>query len=168
MREIVKLDSSWEVRHREFLKRGILEHPNSFRMTVADLLEGRVSFISERPDDFTLASLSEKGDLIGVVSFSRYRLEKMLHKGRIFGMYVAKEASGRGVGRELLQTCLKCARQITNLSQVDLEYVASNDPARRLYESEGFVAFSLEHDATKIEEVTQDEVRMALKLRDLP
>ena len=136
-------------------------------MTADDLLQERAIFFTDNREDFTLGAFSQSGELIGTVSFSQYPLEKMRHKGRLFGMYVAKEGSGRGLGRALLQAALRRAGENPSIEQIDLECVASNLRARQLYESEGFEAFSLERDATKSGEDFQDEVRMALKLKKI-
>jgi ribosomal protein S18 acetylase RimI-like enzyme len=63
------------------------------------------------------------------------------HSG-ILGMGVIREYRGKGIGRALLQATLASARA-GGLRRIELTVRADNDPARRLYESFGFVTEGL-------------------------
>ena len=55
----------------------------------------------------------------------------MQHIGEVFGMYVAPEYAGRGVGRLLIDACIARARE-SGLDQVRLTVTASNARASAL------------------------------------
>ena len=65
--------------------------------------------------------------------------EKVRHRAD-FGISVDKTYWGLGIGRALTEACLTCARE-AGYSQVELEAVAENDRAVRLYKSAGFVEY---------------------------
>src|SRR4051794_33551537 len=74
------------------------------------------------------------------------------------GMYVSPAAQGRGIGRALLRGLL--AHAANEVEQVHLVVVSDNEPARRLYESEGFSAYGREPHALKQGEGYLDEILM--------
>ena len=62
--------------------------------------------------------------------------EKIRHRAD-FGIAVEKAYWGRGIGKALTLACIECARHAGYL-QIELEVVAENASAVRLYESVGF------------------------------
>jgi len=55
-----------------------------------------------------------------------------------FGISVREDWQGKGVGTELLRAALDMADKWLNLTRIELEVYADNEPAIRLYESFGF------------------------------
>ncbi|MFF8968170.1 GNAT family N-acetyltransferase [Streptomyces sp. NPDC014995] len=96
-------------------------------------------FFSERhsPEDTLVAELDGR-----VVGYVRLGLPTSLacnaHVRQIQGLAVADEARGRGVGRTLIRAALDEARR-RGARRVTLRVLGHNTPARKLYESEGFV-----------------------------
>jgi ribosomal protein S18 acetylase RimI-like enzyme len=62
--------------------------------------------------------------------------EKVRHRAD-FGIAIEKACWGRGIGRALTLACIECAKRAGYL-QIELEVVAENASAVRLYESVGF------------------------------
>lgn len=81
-------------------------------------------------------------------------------------MYVASESAGKGIGRALLRAAISEARKIGHLERINLTVVASNERAKRLYQSEGFASFSLEKQAIKSGADYFDEETMALSFEN--
>lgn len=123
-----------------------------------------IPFSSNRPDAFTLGAWVAERELVGTVSFERETRTKLRHKGLLCRMYVRADASGKGVGRRLIQETIKRASEIAGLEQINLTVVASNAKAKHLYASEGFKSFALESRALKINGAYFDEAQMALCL----
>lgn len=67
---------------------------------------------------------------------SKYKLR---HRGE-FGISVAKDYWGLGIGRLLTAACIECART-AGYTQVELDAVAANERAISLYRSFGFVEY---------------------------
>ncbi len=65
--------------------------------------------------------------------------EKTRHRAS-FGISIAKAWWGLGIGRALTEACIECAREAGYL-QLELEVVADNCRAIKLYKSVGFVEY---------------------------
>lgn len=65
--------------------------------------------------------------------------EKIRHRAE-FGISVAREFWGLGIGRALTRACIACAKR-AGFAQLELDVVAENAHAIALYESEGFVEY---------------------------
>jgi len=132
--------------------RGLAEHPDAFTSSHDE--EAR------RPVDDTLARLQPGGDeavwgafldgaLVGIVGLGRERRAKNRHKAVVFGLYVAPEHAGRGLGAALLAHVVDEARRLPGLEQLVLTVTDTNVTARRLYERLGFQSFGVEPRAIR-------------------
>ena len=138
------------------------QHKECFRFSPSAIED--TPLIGGTSEHFTLGAFSDADCLVGIMSFARDTHEKMRHKGLLFRMYVAGEAAGQGIGRRLLGETISRARLLPGLEAVILTVIASNAPARNLYASEGFTAFSLEPRALKTGDTYLDEEQMRLDL----
>ena len=78
--------------------------------------------------------------LVGTVTCVRETGRKNRHKATIVSMYVAREASGQGIGRALMTEIIAGPRRWPGLELLQLTVVTENDRARRLYHALGFRA----------------------------
>lgn len=85
---------------------------------------------------------------------------KIAHRGEIWGVYVAPELRGSGIGTALMRAVIAHAR--TRVSQLHLAVNTGNVPARRLYRALGFVSYGIEHAALRIDGVSYDHDLMVL------
>jgi len=161
---IRELTSADTVAYQALILCGLREHVELFRTSAQDVGEPAIPFALSGPDAFTLGAWLADGQLVGVVSFERESRTKLRHKGLLNRMYVRADASGRGIGRRLIQEAVKRVREIEGLEQINLTVVASNTRAKRLYFSEGFMSFALEERSLKMGEAYFDEEQMALHL----
>lgn len=151
--------------------------PDFQRLRLQGLLESPSAFSSsheeecDRPFDEVARRLAADADgcvfggfvdgwLVGLAGVRREHGRKLAHKAFIWGVYVAPAARGTGLARALLQAALARAAAMPGLRQVNLGVHASNEPARRLYESLGFVAFGLERGYQLLDGVLHDELHM--------
>jgi RimJ/RimL family protein N-acetyltransferase len=148
--------------------RALKEHPEAFAASYEESVNRTMEQVARRlmasDDQFILGAFDTDGQLVGMVGFIRESLRKMRHKAMIWGMYVAPEARGRGIGRLLLQEAINKAKQMDGLEQIHLTVVTKNTPARNLYLSMGFQPFGLEKRALKVEDEYLDEEYMVLFL----
>ncbi|MGJ7529632.1 GNAT family N-acetyltransferase [Variovorax sp. GB1P17] len=121
--------------------------------------EVTVARLAEHPDQGVFGAF-DGATLVGIVTLRRESASKLRHKGMIFGMYVAPEARGKGVGRSLLSQALVLAQLVPDLLQVNLCVNASNAAAIALYESLGFETFGREPGALRIGDVLHEELHM--------
>lgn len=161
---IRELTSADAVIYQALILYGLSEHVESFRIAAQDTGEPLVPFASCRPDAFTLGAWRADDELVGVVSFERETRTKSRHKGLLYRMYVRADASGIGIGKQLIQDTIRRASEIEGLEQINLTVVASNSRAKQLYSSVGFKSFALEERSLKMGDIYYDEEQMALRL----
>ena len=148
---------------------GLREEPSAFGSSYeeekdfsASIIEGR---LAARSDQGPFGAF-EQDTLVGLVALGRERMDKLAHKGLIWGMYVRPDSRGKGVARALLAEALSLARCVPELKQVNLSVNASNTGALRLYESFGFKAFGREPGALLINGELHEEIHMYLRVAD--
>jgi len=119
-----------------------------------------VAWFAGRLEDTHIVGAFRNGELVGTAGFATQQGQPNAHKGRLFGMYVRSSSRNLGVGRLLLSAVLDVARD--NVELIQLSVVRENGPARRLYESAGFLEFGVETKASKYGDKYYDEALMAL------
>lgn len=143
--------------------RGRREHPAQFRFTEAEATSGPARLLNDGPDDFTIGAFQGE-NLVGIVSVTREKGERMRHKATLRGMYVASEAAGNGLGRRLALAAIDRAREMPGLLQLLLTVVATNARAKGLYASLGFETFAWEPKALRFDDDFVGEEWMVLFL----
>ena len=80
------------------------------------------------------------GKVAGTAGVDRLsRFDKLKHRAS-FGISIEKAFWGLGIGRALTEACIECART-AGYTQLELEAVAANTAAVKLYESAGFTEY---------------------------
>ncbi|MES5825010.1 GNAT family N-acetyltransferase [Streptomyces sp. RG80] len=121
-------------------------------------------FYSERfgPRDHLVAELD--GVLVGYIRLGfPTPLASNAHVRQIQGLAVAAEARGAGVGRALLRAVQEEARKL-GARRITLRVLGHNTPARRLYESEGFVVEGVLPEEFLLDGTYVDDVFMGRSL----
>ncbi|MEX2028448.1 MAG: GNAT family N-acetyltransferase [Candidatus Curtissbacteria bacterium] len=78
-----------------------------------------------------------------------------------FGISVAKDFRGQGIGKLLMQTALdEAVKEIPNLQIVTLGVFSNNDLAKKMYEDFGFVEYGRLPQGVKLEAESTDHVHM--------
>ena len=170
IRQITATDAAawWALRLR-----ALRESPEAFGSTY-DEAAGRPLGVAARralpdpdaPDTFTLGAFAP--ELVGFVGFEREEGRKNRHKGSIWGMFVAPESRGQGIGRALLAALVARARQQADLEQIILVVVSENDAARELYRAFGFTTYGVEPRSLRDGERYYGEDLMVLWLAPRP
>lgn len=104
----------------------------------------------------------ENGRLQGCAGFYREKGLKSRHKGRVWGVYVAPEKRGSGVGKKMMKMLLERGATLDGVQQILLSVTATQAAAVQLYRSLGFTSFGLEPRALKVGERFIDEEYMVL------
>jgi len=153
--------------YRALRLRGLAEHPDAFTSSFeedsrkpAAALEARLAADGEE----AVFGAFVDGTLVGVVGLAREKRVKNRHKATVFGMYVAAERGGRGIGRALLDHLLAAARRQDGLRQLVLTVTAGNAAAVALYANAGFASFGIEPQAIAVNGTYHDKNHMILFL----
>lgn len=137
---------------------------STYEREVKFSLETVIERMKPTGNKFVLGAYDDDGSLVGIVTFVRESGLKTAHKGNVFGMYVAPEMQGRGLGKLLMLELIRKARDCDGVEQINLTVVSSNEPAKRLYKSLGFEVYGVERNALKYNGQYFDEEFMALFL----
>lgn len=149
----------------EIRREAVKEYPKAFASSYEEMQTRTVDQIREQlqsyetEDHFILGVFSD-ATLCGVVSFNRQALEKMHHKGALWGVYVQTAYQGQGLAKKLMIKALEEIEQLDGVEQVNLMVNMENERARRLYRSLGFEPYGVEKKAMKIEGEYFDEELM--------
>jgi len=140
---------------------GLAESPEAFGSDVATEAAAPVETFAERLATVYVAGAFAGGQLVAVAGFRPLEREKTRHRGDLWGVYVAPEARGAGLGRRVVEYALAHAR--TRVEQVHLAVTAGNAAAVALYEHLGFVRYGTEPHALRVNGRDFDEHLMVLR-----
>jgi ribosomal protein S18 acetylase RimI-like enzyme len=148
--------------YRKLRLSGLAESPLAFRSNLADeagrSLGEFETKLAPSPDGASCVFGARLDDrLVGVLSVTRPMRAKLWHAAEFTGMYIAEDSRRRGIGRHLLATAIDHVRSLSGMRYVRLVVNASNTPARRLYESAGFVCVGVEPGAVFVDGRYHDE-----------
>ncbi|RLL43875.1 N-acetyltransferase [Oceanobacillus piezotolerans] len=143
-------------------------NPEAFGSTYEREVKFSIETVGQRlkpvKDKFVLGAFDDSGSLVGIVTFMRESSLKMNHKGNIFGMYVAPEGRGRGLGKSLMMELIGKVKNFDGLEQINLTVVSENESAKKLYKSLGFEVYGVERKALKFNGQYFDEDLMVLNI----
>jgi GNAT superfamily N-acetyltransferase len=146
--------------------RALKEEPESFGKAYKEATSTPLEQVAQQlecsDDSFVFGAFLPH--LVGIVGYVREKGLKRRHKGMVWGMYVAREARGRGLGAALMQNLISRARTVPDLERLVLSVGTTNEAARQLYLSLGFVSYGIEGGALKLEDKYLDEDLMSLTL----
>jgi GNAT superfamily N-acetyltransferase len=148
-------------------QRALREHPLAFSSSADnDFASSHDSLRPQlaRAPEWMLFGAFADDTLAGSVGLYRARHAKAAHRMQLWGMYVAPEHRGRGLGAQLLEAAIAHARALGDAAWIDLGVTTAADDARRLYERAGFVAWGTQHDVLRCEGHVADEHHMALRI----
>lgn len=115
-------------------------------------------------DHFFVGAWTADGNLVGSAMVNRDPQPKLRYKASIYGTYVAPEWRGKSIARGMMVYLINQLHQLPDLRQVQLSVVATQIPAKTLYESLGFVVYGLEKEALYVEGRFLNEYHMQLFL----
>jgi ribosomal protein S18 acetylase RimI-like enzyme len=118
------------------------------------------------PGSVTLGAFLDT-QLVGIATLVRQDGEKTQHKADVYGVYVTPSARGQGIARTLLTRLIEHACSLGGLEQLRLSVSTTQQAARALYSSLGFVPFGHELRALKLGQQYVDEEHMVLHLHPI-
>ena len=166
---IRRLNAGEAQQYIDFRAEALKQTPTAFTSTSAEEKARPVTWAVDRivnadhRDDFVLGAFASEV-LVGIAGFGRPEQKQARHKGTLFGMAVAPDVAGRGVGRQLVEALLGEARKIQGVTQVVLTVSEGNSVAERLYRSCGFREFGREPRAVIVDGVAIIKIHMVCML----
>ncbi|WP_019913137.1 GNAT family N-acetyltransferase [Paenibacillus sp. HW567] len=154
--------------YRELRLLSLRKSPEAFLSSYES--ESKLSIVTTRirlepsDDRFTLGAFDDKEKLVGMVTFFRENRPKINHKAHVYSVYVHPDARKQGLGRLLMLELISRAKVMPGLEILTLTLTSTNLPAKKLYESLGFICYGTEPKAMKLGEAYLDEDLMTLPL----
>jgi RimJ/RimL family protein N-acetyltransferase len=136
--------------------------PEAFGSTFEAEHAEALPWFADRLESSVVFGAFDGHDLVGTAGFFSRQGRKEAHKGVLWGMYVRPGARKSGVGKRLADAVIDHASRCAEL--VQLTVVSGNEPARRLYESLGFIEYGIEKNSLKQDGRYWDEVLMVKSL----
>jgi len=143
--------------------RGLQECPEAFASSYEEEVNTPLPEIEDRlrpRTDAAIFGAFQDAVLCALVGLKRESKVKMLHKAFIWGVYVAPEVRGRGIGSAIMAQALRHAARVLGTSQVNLGVNTKNTAAVALYQKLGFVEYGLERGYLLVDGELQDEYQM--------
>lgn len=162
---IKEIKSDQVKRYKEFLKIGLINDHENFRISPND--DDNLHFpTKDRYYSFTLGAY-ENDTLTGVVSFTRdgSDREKLRHKGILFRLYVSNLHRGKGIAKLLIEELIERVKKIDDIEQINLTVVSDNQNAKLLYEKFNFTTFASEKNAIIWQGKYFTEDQMVLRIK---
>lgn len=153
-------DADFEA-YQSLMLAGVRAHPDRFRLTEDDVL-AELPPIGDDEGGYTLGAFDE-GNLVGVISVTREKREKLRHKALLSRMYVLESHTGRGIGRQLVAEAVRLAPTLS-VRHVNLTVISGNAAARKVYADAGFVTYAKEPGSVHSLGQDRDEEQMKLVL----
>ena len=140
--EIGRLVPSEVARFLGFRAEGLRADPDTFRVSAENDAQHGIDYWRQRLGHDHVVAAVEDGRWVGLGGFSRFVGRKLEHKGLIWGMYVAPDSRGTGVGDLIIEDLLEYSR--TCVRQVQLTVMADNERAIAFYRRPGFEWYATE------------------------
>jgi RimJ/RimL family protein N-acetyltransferase len=100
----------------------------------------------------------ENGTLVGIGGITRETREKLRHKALLWGMFVAPDAAGKGIGEAIVHALIAEAGGFVH--SLHLTLITGNDRAQKLYERCGFMVYGREPQSVMQPAGAVDELLM--------
>ncbi|MBL8146865.1 MAG: GNAT family N-acetyltransferase [Anaerolineae bacterium] len=165
VREAVPGDAPGYIR---LMKAILRENPPVGTPYAADEFDPAPGAMAERIEDYPLTGNSlflvalagERGEqVIGSLTCRGGSLRSDRHVAEL-GVYVAREWRNQGVGAALIQRALAWGTEQPIITRIELEVLAGNDRALRLYERCGFVREGVRRRACQRGGIAEDMILM--------
>lgn len=154
--------------YRDLMLEAFEQAPDAFTTTAAERRAEPESWWVKRMGSADGPATSfgawEQGELVGTVAIEYAQKPKTRHGALVLGMYVKPAQRGRGHGRALMKAAIEAAGARPELRMLTLTLTEGNEPALRLYQSVGFVAWGTQPLAIRTESGFKGKVHMSLVL----
>lgn len=164
---IQRLQPQHAAAYRQLMLEAYALQPDAFTSSVAERAalplawwEARLS-TDPQTSEIVVGAFMD-GQLAGVAGIRFESREKSRHKATLFGMYVRLPYRQTGLGKQLVNAAIACAKERPGVEIVQLTVTDGNQAAQTLYERCGFEPFGVEPYAVTLDALdTADKAYVA-------
>ncbi len=113
--------------------------------------------LADKYDDCPFVATDDSGRPIG---FFCYSVNYVVNEGMLKFIMVDNSMRGQGFGKEMLTLAVKYAFEITKADTIQLNVFSVNEPAKKCYESIGFIERSVAPNAITYKNESWDRCNM--------
>lgn len=122
------------------------QYPDNFGTTYDEELNSKSLKLEEAikfkgHNNFAFGAFSSEEKIIGICGFVTEPRLKTQHRGEIVHMFVEARYAAQGIGTKILQLVINKAFDNTQIEQIILGVVYTNEKAVKLYKQLGFVEY---------------------------
>jgi GNAT superfamily N-acetyltransferase len=146
---------------------GLRRYPSAFAAHYDEESQLDLSDVAARivpTADNVVCGAFQEGVLVGIGGLKREVLKNLRHKALLWGMYVAPEFRGKGLGGRLLNYVLDEATRMHGVRQVNLWVNTTAPTAVALYRAAGFEEVGTERAFLMVDGIAQDLTLMVRAL----
>jgi RimJ/RimL family protein N-acetyltransferase len=165
---IARLTASDASEYRKLMLDAYEQAADAFTSTVEERSCEPLSWWQKRiesPDGLTASfGAFAQSSLVGTVALEYSAKHKTRHSALLIGMYIQTAWRRAGAARALLSAAIASAAARPEIQSVRLTVTEGNEPAIRLYQSVGFVAWGTEPQAIRTSAGLKGKTHMSLLL----
>jgi RimJ/RimL family protein N-acetyltransferase len=154
--------------YRECRLEALQDSPTAFLSSYEEESQRSLEELSDRfpeqaPEHATFGAFDGER-LVGLTGIYREPRIKRRHKANVVAVFVRPEYRGRGIGKQLVSAAIAFGRTIDGVERLELSVEATNETAKAVYRSLGFVTWGVEPEFLLYDGKRYDEESMSLKL----
>lgn len=166
IRQLLRTDAPC---YRAFRHMALTTFPQAFTSHADDEAEKPLAWFEDRiaPQDNTrhlMLGAFADGVLVAAAGVGAELRRNEAHKAHVFGVAVAADYHGQGIGKRLMSELVRRARRLPGVRQLHLSVSAHNEGAIALYRGMGFSDYGREPRATIVNDEPVDKLLMVLRL----
>ncbi len=135
--------------------------PGDSGKTVSDLEKG-IDDMAKAPNEIALMA-GIGGEIAGYLTFKSDKKPRLRHQGE-FGVTVARDFWGLGIGKKLIQCLIQWARACASIRKINLIARSDNVRAIEMYKKRGFALEGTITRDLRVADTYHDSVLMGLKI----
>ena len=146
---------------------GLQKDPAAFGAAYEDGVDRNKTYhnLKQKNEEDFILGYFDQDILLGIIGFFKNNRLKKKHKAMIWGMYVSKNARGKGIGRQLMEKCIQKAQQLKGLQKINLSVIHTQSNAIYLYQKLGFETYGKETASLLVDGQSYDEIFMSKVLK---
>lgn len=154
--------NEWK-KYRDLRLESLEDVPQAFLSTVEETKKTAPEEWQRKIKNMFFA-VDDDDQIVGMIGGFSPDKDKTKHTFKVVSFYVSPQYRGQGVGEKLLTAILDYARNLSEITKIELSVATTQEAAIELYQEAGFKKIGRQQRAIKIDDQYYDEDLMELVL----